>query len=63
MTGVQTCALPICDAKGNRFGSNPKFAFRVRVNFAHAAYDLLRTDTAWIRGADGSWSAGTPTAQ
>ena len=23
-------------------------------------YDLLRTDTAYIRGADGSWSIGTP---
>ena len=26
-----------------------------------ASYDLLRTDTACIRGADGSWSVGTPT--
>ena len=25
-----------------------------------ATYDLLRTDTAYIRGADGSWSIGTP---
>ncbi len=24
-------------------------------------YDLLRTDTACVRGADGSWSVGTPT--
>lgn len=24
-------------------------------------YDLLRTDTAYLRGADGSWSVGTPT--
>ena len=27
-----------------------------------ATYDLLRTDTAYIRGSDGSWSMGTPTA-
>ena len=27
-----------------------------------ATYDLLRTDTAYIRGSDGSWSVGTPTA-
>ena len=26
-----------------------------------ATYDLLRTDTAYVRGADGSWSVGTPT--
>ena len=25
------------------------------------SYDLLHTDAAWIRGADGSWSVGTPT--
>ena len=24
-------------------------------------YDLLRTDTAYLRGSDGSWSVGTPT--
>ena len=24
-------------------------------------YDLLRSDTAYLRGADGSWSVGTPT--
>ena len=24
-------------------------------------YDLLRSDTAWMRGADNSWSVGTPT--
>ena len=23
-------------------------------------YDLLKRDTAWLRGADGSWSVGTP---
>ena len=27
-----------------------------------ATYDLLKTDAAYIRGADGSWSVGTPTA-
>ena len=27
-----------------------------------ATYDLLRTDMACIRGADGSWTVGTPTA-
>ena len=27
------------------------------------SYDLLKTDTAYLRGADGSWSVGTPTAQ
>ena len=26
-------------------------------------YDLLKTDSAWIRGGDGSWSAGAPTAK
>ena len=26
-------------------------------------YDLLKTDTAYMRGADGSWSVGTPTGQ
>lgn len=25
-----------------------------------ATYDLLRTDTAYLRGSDGSWSVGTP---
>ena len=27
-----------------------------------ATYDLLRTDTAYLRGSDGSWSVGTPAA-
>ena len=27
------------------------------------AFDLLKPGTAWVRGADGSWSVGTPTAQ
>lgn len=27
-----------------------------------ATYDLLKTDTAYLRGSDGSWSVGTPTA-
>ena len=26
-----------------------------------ATYDLLKTDTAYLRGADGSWSVGAPT--
>lgn len=26
-------------------------------------FDLLKTDTAYVRGADGSWSVGTPTAE
>ena len=26
-----------------------------------ATYDLLRTDTAYVRGADGGWSVGAPT--
>ena len=28
---------------------------------ASATYDLLRTDTAYVRGTDGSWTIGTPT--
>lgn len=27
------------------------------------SFDLVKTDTAWIRGGDGSWSAGAPTAE
>lgn len=27
-----------------------------------ATFDLLKRDTAWVRGADGSWSVGTPSA-
>ncbi len=27
-----------------------------------ATYDLLHTDEAWLRGADGNWSVGAPTA-
>ena len=26
-------------------------------------FDLLKADTAWVRGADGTWSVGTPSAQ
>ena len=26
------------------------------------AYDLLKTDQAWARGADGGWSGSTPAA-
>ena len=27
------------------------------------SFDLLKTDTAYVRGGDGSWSVGTPTAE
>ena len=27
-----------------------------------ATFDLLKRDTAWVRGADGNWSVGTPSA-
>ena len=28
-----------------------------------ATFDLLKKDTAWVRGGDGNWSVGTPSAQ
>ena len=28
-----------------------------------ATFDLIKADTAWVRGADGTWAVGTPSAQ
>ena len=54
MTGVQTCALPIWDAKGNRAIGKSKEAKEVNFALDNIKAQIMTEGTMWVDGKDTS---------